>query len=182
MLNALSISESAPVSASRRGWLVATASSAALAALGLAGCGFELRKAPAFAFQTIVVPGGSNMVRLLRRNLPLGGNVKVLPPEQRNEADAILEILGEKQERAVLSTNSSGQVRELQLRLRVAFRLVTPAGKELLPSTELQQSRDISYSESAALAKEAEEQLLFRDMQGDIVQQVLRRLAAVKSL
>ena len=182
MLKFLSIAASSPVSASRRGWLTLTASSAALGTLGLAGCGFELRKAPVFAFKTIVVPGGSHLVRLLRRNLPLGGNVKVLPPEQRNEADAILEILSENQARAVLSTNSSGQVRELQLRLRVAFRLVTPAGKELLSSTELQQSRDVTYSESAALAKEAEEQLLFRDMQGDIVQQVLRRLAAVKSL
>jgi len=167
---------------SRRGLLGSTASLAVLAASSLAGCGFELRKAPVFAFKTITVPGGSNMVRLLRRNLPLGGNVQVLPPERKNEADAILDILAENQERAVLSTNSSGQVREIQLRLRVNFRLVTPGGKELLPSTELQQSRDITYNESAALAKEAEEQLLFRDMQGDIVQQVLRRLAAVKSL
>lgn len=167
---------------SRRGLLVSTASVAVLAASGLSGCGFELRKAPIFAFKTIAVPGGSNMVRLLRRNLPLGGNVQVVPPEQKNEADAILEILGENQERAVLSTNSSGQVREIQLRLRVNFRLVTPAGKELLPATEILQFRDITYNESAALAKEAEEQLLYRDMQGDIVQQVLRRLAAVKSL
>jgi LPS-assembly lipoprotein len=164
---------------SRRGVLVSVA---ALAASGLSGCGFELRKAPVFAFKTIAVPGGSNMVRLLRRNLPLGGNVQVIPPEQKNEAEAILEILGENQERVVLSTNSSGQVREIQLRLHVNFRLITPGGKELLPSTEIQQFRDITYDESAALAKEAEEQLLFRDMQSDIVQQVLRRLAAVKSL
>jgi len=32
------------------------------------------------------------------------------------------------------------------------------------------------------LAKEAEEALLYRDMQSDIVQQLLRRLAAVKQL
>jgi LPS-assembly lipoprotein len=47
---------------------------------------------------------------------------------------------------------------------------------------ELLQQRDISYSESAALAKEAEEALLYRDMQTDVVQQTLRRLAAVKSI
>ncbi len=182
MLNSQSLATSRPVAVGRRDWLVSTASLGGLMALGLAGCGFELRKAPVFAFKTIVVAGGSNMVRLLRRNLPLGGNVSVLPPEQKSQADAVLEILGENQERVVLSTNSSGQVRELQLHLRVNFRLTTPAGKELLPSTEIQQSRDITYNESAALAKEAEEQLLFRDMQGDLVQQILRRLAAVKSL
>jgi len=32
------------------------------------------------------------------------------------------------------------------------------------------------------LAKEAEEALLYRDMQSDVVQQVMRRLAAVTSL
>jgi LPS-assembly lipoprotein len=36
--------------------------------------------------------------------------------------------------------------------------------------------------ESAALSKEIEETMMYRDMQVDIVQQILRRLAAVKSL
>jgi len=52
----------------------------------------------------------------------------------------------------------------------------------LIAPTEIVQQRDISFNESAVLAKEAEEALLYRDMQTDIVQQLLRRLAAVKSL
>jgi LPS-assembly lipoprotein len=36
--------------------------------------------------------------------------------------------------------------------------------------------------ESAALSKEIEETMMYRDMQIDIVQQILRRLASVKSL
>ena len=169
-----------PQPLARRG-VLALGAAAALAACTLAGCGFELRRAPVFAFKTIVVPGNSVVVRQLRRSLPLGGNLQVLPPERRAEAEAVLEILSENQERAVISTNASGQVRELQLRLRVRFRLVTPDGRELLAPTELMQYRDISYNETAALAKEGEEQLLFRDMQGDIAQQILRRLAAVKT-
>jgi LPS-assembly lipoprotein len=58
----------------------------------------------------------------------------------------------------------------------------TPQGRELIPETEITQQRDISFNESAVLAKEAEEGLLYRDMQSDIVQQLLRRIAAVKSL
>ena len=73
-------------------------------------------------------------------------------------------------------------MREYQLRLRFKFRLRTPNGNELIPSTEILQARDISFNETAALSKEAEEQLLYRDMQSDIVQQTLRRLAAVQSL
>ena len=71
-------------------------------------------------------------------------------------------------------------MRELQLRLRIKFKLRTPAGDELIPETELLQQRDISYSETIALAKEAEEALLYRSMQTDLVQQLTRRLAAVQ--
>jgi len=68
------------------------------------------------------------------------------------------------------------------LRTRFRFKLRTPQGKELIPETELLQQRDISFNESAVLAKEAEEGLMYRDMQTDIVQQLMRRLAAVKTL
>jgi LPS-assembly lipoprotein len=72
-----------------------------------------------------------------------------------------------------------GQVRELQLRTRFRFRLRTLSGRQLLDDTELLLERDISFTETAVLAKDAEEALLFRNMQADIVQQVMRRLAAV---
>jgi LPS-assembly lipoprotein len=52
----------------------------------------------------------------------------------------------------------------------------------LIEETEVAQQRDISFSEAAVLSKEAEETLLYRDMQSDIVQQLLRRMAAVKTL
>ena len=71
-------------------------------------------------------------------------------------------------------------MRELQLRVQFNFRVATPAGRELLPRVQLLLTRDMSYSETAALAKEQEEAELFREMQGDIVSQVLRRLASVR--
>ena len=40
--------------------------------------------------------------------------------------------------------------------------------------------RNIAVDESQVLAKESEEALLYRDMQADLVQQILRRLAAIK--
>ena len=79
----------------------------------------------------------------------------------------------------MVASTAAGQVRELQLRVRLGFRLSTPKGKLLIEPTELLLERDLSYSESAALAKEQEETQLFRAMQSDIVQQVLRRLSAV---
>jgi len=80
----------------------------------------------------------------------------------------------------VVVSTSSIQVRELQLRTRLVFQLLNPSGRELIGRTEILQTRDMSYKESDALAKEQEEQLLYRAMQDDIALQVLRRLAAVK--
>ena len=58
-------------------------------------------------------------------------------------------------------------------------KLRTLAGKELIPESEIFQQREITFNETAALSKESEEALLYRDMQRDIVQQLVRRLAAV---
>jgi LPS-assembly lipoprotein len=204
-----------------------------LAGLGLlAGCGFHLRQAPDFAFNSLVMNAAntSPLANELRRQLASNGKVTVLTMATAGlatapgtlatpvaaaspgtaftagsagtettaaQADAaasaaaalpgaanrvIFDLLSELREKIVVGLNSTGQVREFQLRSRIHFRLRTPAGKELIPDTELLQQRDISFNEGAVLSKEAEEGLLYRDMQSDLVQQILRRLAAIKSL
>jgi LPS-assembly lipoprotein len=164
----------APTLLSRRRLLVLAAPA------GLAACGFQLRKAPDFAFTSIYVGGSeSPLVNELRRSIASGGTVQVVPVER---AQVILDVPMDQREKMVVALNSTGQVREFQLRTRVKFRLRTAQGKELIPETELLQQRDISFNESAVLAKEGEENLLYRDMQTDIVQQLMRRLAAVKVL
>ncbi|TFZ06641.1 hypothetical protein EZ313_08465 [Ramlibacter henchirensis] len=149
----------------------------------LAGCGFELRKPPDFAFRSIAIPAAGPLANELRRTIGSAGAVQVTPrqapPEQ---AQVVLDLLNEQREKVVVGLNASGQVREFQLRSIIRFRLRTPQGRELIPETELVQQRDISFSESAVLAKEAEESLLYRDMQTDLVQQLMRRLAAVKTV
>jgi LPS-assembly lipoprotein len=156
----------------------------------LAGCGFKLRGSLSFAFDSITVtPGTGGVAGELRR--ALAGNVRLVEASVATSAvsgaaagqpQVVLDVLSEQREKTVVGLNAAGQVREFQLRIRVKFRLRTPEGKELMPETELLQQRDISFNESAVLAKEAEENLLYRDMQTDIVQQVMRRLAAIKTL
>jgi LPS-assembly lipoprotein len=94
--------------------------------------------------------------------------------------EVILDILQETREKLVVGVNASGQVREFELRLRVNFKLRTSKGAELIAPSVIEQHRTISFNESAVLAKEAEEALLYRDMQSDVVQQLLRRLVAVR--
>jgi len=59
---------------------------------------------------------------------------------------------------------------------------IWPAGQLLLPADELLLTRDMSYSETFALAKEYEETQLLKAMQSDIVAQLMRRLSRVKNV
>ncbi len=154
---------------------------AGAAAVALSACGFKLRGAMDFAFKTIHIGSldASTLGNELKRSIASDGAVAVVPPDR---AQVVLDVLQDQREKVVVGLNTSGQVREFQLRVRLRFRLRTPAGKELIPETELLQERDISFNESAVLSKETEENLLYRDMQTDVVQQLMRRLSAVKAL
>ncbi len=155
-------------------------------ALGLApmaGCGFELRRAPELHFRTLALAGfapRSPLADDLRMNINASKTTQVV--DSTAQAQVVLEALADAREKSVVASTAAGQVRELQLRARLRFRLRTPGGKELIPATEIALSRDLSYSETAALAKEQEETFLYRAMQSDIVAQVMRRLAAVPAI
>ena len=160
--------------------------SALMGVIFLQACGFKLRGTQTFAFDTIAVeasPAGAVTAELRKA---LGSQLFVNTTTRQagtpSVAQVTLDILQELRERAVAGVNAAGQVRELQLRIRVKFRLRNARGKDLIEEAEILQQRDISFSESAVLAKEVEEALLYKNMQADIVQQLLRRLAAVKSI
>ena len=149
----------------------------------LSACGFQLRQAPNYSFRTLFsgLPETSAFGQELKRNIASSGQVEVISdPKQVERADVIFDLLQELPEKVILSRTSAGAVREFQLRFRIRFKLRTRDGIELIPDTELVQERDISFSETAALSKETEEALLYRDMRSDLVQQVLRRLAVVR--
>ena len=161
----------------RRQWLFAAGAAPLLTA-----CGFQLRQAPEFAFKSIALAMPSSALAIeLRRQLEGTGRLKVLTEAaQAAQADVVLESTGEQRERTVVSVNSRGEVREFQLRIRLRFRLRTPDGRELLPSSEILRQIDQSYSETAALSKEQEALMLYQNMQSDVVQQLMRRLATVR--
>ena len=146
----------------------------------LAGCGFKLRGEQNFAFESITVNAPQNGPVALELRRALGSRLRDgAVPAGAAALQVTLDVVSEQREKTVVGVNAAGQVREFQLRIRVNFRLRSAEGKELIADNEILQQRDISFNESASLAKEAEEGLLYRDMQNDIVQQVLRRLAAV---
>lgn len=171
-------------STSRRSAMLASVrmAGAAASAAVLAACGFELRRAPALKFATVQLVGfrpGSELAGILRKEIAATESTRVV--ESRAQAQVVLEAFTDASERVVVASTAAGQVREMQLRQRLVFRLRNVFDDaELIPRTELLLKRDVSYNESDALAKEQEQAFLFRALQADIVGQLMRQLNAVK--
>jgi LPS-assembly lipoprotein len=154
-----------------------------LVVFALAGCGFHLRSGQSFAFETVAVTPerGAGVAGELARHF--GDRLRpVAPGKDGAPVQAIVDILEEVREQSVAGVNSSGQVRELQLRLRAKFRVRTPQGRELISPTTISQQRELSFNETVILAKDAEQAALYQEMQSDIVQQILRRVGSIKNL
>lgn len=147
-------------------------------ALLLAACGFQLRGAQPLPFSSLYVAEDWELGAILRRNIRAYGSTRLASSPQ--EAEAVLTRIGETREKNILSLSATGRVREYQLRYRFAFRVHDLKGREFIPPTEVVLVREISFSDDRVLAKEQEEVLLYRDMQNDMVQQLMRRLAAAK--
>lgn len=148
-------------------------------ALALAGCGFRLRGTAEVPFETLYVPSATSGIALdLKRNIQAGTKARVV--DDPSKAEAVMQFTEETRQKEILSLTGTGRVREFQLRYRVAFRVHDGKGAEYVPTNTIQLTRDVTFNDTEILAKEQEEQLLFRDMQIDMVQQIMRRLAAAK--
>lgn len=146
----------------------------------LAGCGFALRRPPQLSAQRILLNGFSPlspMATELRRQLRASPGVELV--DSMAEAQLVLDGLLDRRLRTSAATTATGLVSDMTLRSQFRFRVRTPAGATLIDETELKVSRDMAYSETAALAKEQEIDLLFQAMEADLARQVLRRLAAL---
>jgi len=81
---------------------------------------------------------------------------------------------------APVAFTASGQVRDIQIRTIFRYRAQTPSERELIPDSRIELIREMTFIESAALGKQQEEQDLFREMQSDIVLQVMLRLSTIR--
>ena len=128
-------------------------------ALLLVSCGFELRGNPSVGLKTVNITGTGGTLVEIKRILATGPTL-VVP--NAKDAEAQLRIIDEKREKTVHTITATGRE------------------QPLIEPTEVVATRLITYSESAPTAKEAEEQLLFKDMQVDIAGRILRHIAVVR--
>ena len=149
----------------------------------LSACGFALRGSGGtynMPFKSIYLgfPDTSSLGTELRRNLRGGDRVDVVT--DISKAQARFEVVSENRSKSILSLNAQGRVREYLLNYTLVFRVLDSKGDELVEATEISLKRPLTFNETQVLAKESEEAMLYRDMQADLVQQIMRRLAAVK--
>jgi LPS-assembly lipoprotein len=155
---------------------------AVILAATLAGCGFQLRgtKSGNLPYKTmfIALPETAEVNVWLQRYIKASGSTQIV--EDAKSADAIFQQLSDNRQKIILSVNAQGRVSEYRLQLTYTFRVVNQKGQILVPSNEVSLTRDISFSDSNILAKDLEEGLLWRDMNNDLVNQIMRRLTIVK--
>jgi len=145
----------------------------------LAACGFQLRGAADLPFDTLYLPGATGGIALeLKRNIQSGSATRVV--DDPDAAQARLEFSEETRSKEILALSTAGRVREYRLVYRVGFRVGDGKGNDFVPPSTVTLTRDVTYDDAAALAKETEEQQLFRDMQADMVQQIMRRVSAAR--
>jgi LPS-assembly lipoprotein len=162
---------------------------AALLALSLmlSACGFHLRGDGGhytLPFPTMYVglPESSPLAIDLKRNIRANGGTTIV--NSPKDADGVIEVISDPEKtrtKSVLSLNSNGRVRQYLLSYNIVFRVLDKQGNELLGKTQLLLTRPIDFNETQLLAKEQEEALLYKDMQTDLVQQMMRRIAAIKA-
>ncbi|HAT30389.1 MAG TPA: hypothetical protein DCW29_05900 [Janthinobacterium sp.] len=158
------------------------------AALALSACGFHLRGSDGsynLPFPTIYIGLADNspLGISLKRNIRSIGGTEIVAAAK--DADGVIEVLTDPdatRSKSVLSLNSSGRVLQYSLGYTIVFRVTDKAGKEYLGPTTIALTRPIDFNDSQLLAKESEEALLYRDMRTDMVQQLIRRVAALKAV
>ena len=149
-------------------------------ALLLSACGFQLRGDPSVGLPSLNITEAmpSSVTPDIRRILEQGPTKLVGDPKQ---AAAQLRMLGDTREKTVHTITSTGRVYEFQLRLAVRFEVLLPDRElPLVPPTEVEARRLISYSETAPTAKEAEEVLLYKDMQLELADRILRQITVAR--
>lgn len=151
--------------------------------LALSACGFQLRGAggatlPAELSVMRVTAGGPAYPAMLvemRNALQSQAGVRLVD----TPGVPTLTLLAESADSQVLAIDSTGKVSNYLLNYSLTFALADAAGQELLGPQSVKLQREYSFDKLSVLAKEKEDEFLRREMRGDAVQQILRRLARV---
>lgn len=150
--------------------------------IGLSGCGFKLRAPVELAFKKVAVLGYpfDQVVRELKLTLRESDHIDVV--DSIDQADAVIDILETVRDDEIVSVSALGRAQDYEYILAVRYRICGPKAKDCDAADTLEIRRDMTYSESQILAKQNEEQFLWRNMSKEMVRLILLRLGSFKPL
>ena len=144
----------------------------------LAACGFQLR-------QDVALPPELSPLRLeladefsplgrdLAAALERGGATLTTAPEA-----AVLRVPVDHIGSRPLTVGETGRVQEYQLRYVVELEVLAADGRVLLPRQPIELTRDYTFDTAQALGSPGEEEVVREELQREMVQAILRRIAA----
>lgn len=148
------------------------------AALATTACGWHLRGHQSISgLDSVHVscskPSGIEFAQELRYHLKRQGvELKANAPE----AHYSVVILSRNSERRVASVGASARATEYLLVETVDFRVLDPAGQQLLPATTLRAERSLDFDENQVIGKADEAALIQTELRNDLVRQLSLRL------
>ncbi len=146
--------------------------------LTASGCGFHLRT---YSFSgsvdTFAVTGKRNLdiSAQVRRGLKQAGLNEVAA----DEAALNLELLDERRERRSISTSQGAVAAEYETRISVHYRILGADGVELAPAAWIERQRVYRVDQTNIVGSSEEQALLERELQQDVVGQIIRAMDAV---
>lgn len=152
---------------------------AAIPAVLAAGCGFQLRRVDGVPFSSVYVdaPPGSMVAQRIRTSLAASQHTRLAATA--DAAEAVLKLSEEERSKTILSLSGAGRVTEYRLGLRLTYSVSGPTGHPWAAAETIELGREMTYDDSQLLAKAAEEQLLYRDMEDNAALRILRRLQSI---
>jgi LPS-assembly lipoprotein len=175
-LSADPFSDGTPMGVSRRRFLKKIGLALGMMT-ALTGCGFRLRGAYEFPFQSLwFAPGLPHLlVNHAREHLHALQTLRVL--DDPKKAEVHLHTLQYQREKEVLTLTGSGKVREFRLQTRLVVRVLNADQTERFPAFELRQQRTLSWEDREWLGRENEEEWLFERMDEALAEALIRYLA-----
>jgi len=145
-----------------------------------AGCGFQLRRLDGIPFASLYIdaPPGSLVAQRIRNTLISDKNTRLAASAA--EAEAVLKLSQEERTKTILSLSGAGRVTEYRLGLRLTYGITSRDDRMLAEPENIELVRDMTYDDTQLLAKGAEEQLLYRDMEDNAARRIVRRLQSIK--
>ena len=144
----------------------------------LSACGFHLRGPSDIPFNSIFIEGNTLVVsKDLKKSLRTS-NIEILQTSEN--AELRLELVGEENEKRILSLSGEGTVNEFELYYRVHYRTKLAGQATWNEVNTVESRRDYTYSDASLLAKQTEEKKLNENMQKEVVNSIIRRLSVLK--